>query len=225
MKRIRTTAILALFLAATSLLRAEGNITEQQKQIPDNKGVLVIELPGQKRNVNVAPDSIIPENKNNPDLRSTDQNIILKTRSRDNNPTFPPKPTLNVSGRYYVPAENSPEWVYERLKAETEGIKWENCLDDLTLNRPGDSWDGMSKVFNFQFATTISALSFLTFYNKDGLKMEDRGKAFLLTAVVMTIVELANSSGPKNHFCSKNLASSLAGAACGSFLITAGIGF
>ena len=224
MKKFIIPVLLSIFLTATTMVKAEETITEQQKQIPENKGVIIIELPEQKKNVNSAPNSILSKEKNGLNILPGEQNVLIKTKSLDNVPTFPPKTRLNFQHKYYIPGEGTAEWISEGLKNKNEGIMWESCWDDLTINRPGDSWNDLSKVFNFQFATTVSALGVIYFKHFDGLILEDRGKAFIITAVIMTLIELSTLS-PKDHFCAKDFAAGLAGAACGSFVITIGFGF
>ena len=223
MKKVEIAALLTILFLTTSLAIAEGTITEQQKQIPENKGVIIIELPEQKKNVNIAPGSIMPRDKGL--IQPAEQNVILKTNSLDNEQTFPAKPKYNFGGRYYIPLEGSSDWIAEKVRNTIQGISWDSCCDDLFINRPGDSWNDTSKVFNFQFATAISSLAFIYFNKTDGKKLEDRGKAYCATAVHMALIEWSNASSSKNHFCAKNLGAGLAGAACGSFLVTIGSGF
>lgn len=224
MKSAKIAVILAVFFAATTVAFAQSNLTQQQKQIPENKGTIVIEVPEQKKNVNISPDSIQP-GKADPEMEKKEPNIIIKTKSLDNDPTFPERPKLNYEGKYYIPAEGTAEWIMEDLKNRNEGIRWDNGWDDLTINRPGDTWGDITKVFNFQFATTVSTLGFLYFYKVDGLVLEDRAKSFFITSVFMALLELVDATSPKNHFCTKDFGAGLAGALCGSLVITIGFGF
>ena len=224
---MNTPLLTVFFLAMASMLFAEGNLTEQQKQIPDNKGIITIDVPAQKKNVAVAPEKITPPGKNETiiKIQPSDQNTITQTRANENEPTFPLRPKLNYEGKYYIPLEGSTEWILEEVKTKSEGILWENGWDDLFINRPGDSWNDYSKMFNFQFATTVSVLTFLSFNSKDNLALEAHCKSFLVTALLMTALELIDSSSTKQHFCLKDYTGGLAGALAGSFVLTIGFGF
>ncbi|MFH1075013.1 MAG: hypothetical protein V1752_07995 [Candidatus Firestonebacteria bacterium] len=214
-------------LSTTVFALAEEKATEQQKQIPENKGMITIDMPESKKNVTISPEMITPPDKTETIIKilPTDQKIITRTIGTDPEQVFPAKFKLNFEGKYYIPAEGTTEWYTEAVKNNKEGIKWENFSDDLFINRPGDTWNDLSKMFYFQFATTVSSLAFLSFAQTDGLKTEGRIKGFLLTAAIVTGLEIINSTHPKQHFCAKNFAAGLTGSLCGSFVLTAGFGF
>ena len=218
---------MSIIMSAAVCLHAEGQATEQQKQMPENKGIITIDIPESKKNVTVAPGGITPVGKSETILRTqpTDDKTITRTPGTDNEQVFPKKHKLNFEGKYYIPQEGTPEWYEESVLNNREGIKWESFSDDLFIVRPGDSWTDLSKTFNFQFATAVSSLAFIAFTHTDNLKTEGRFKGFLLTAALMTGLEAINSTAPKQHFCAKNLTASIAGSLCGSFVLTIGFGF
>ncbi|OGF48881.1 MAG: hypothetical protein A2231_07720 [Candidatus Firestonebacteria bacterium RIFOXYA2_FULL_40_8] len=221
--------IVSVLLSAVIFAQGEdkGRITVEQKQMPENKGMITIDIPESKKNVNVSPEKITPPDKTETIIKtnSSDEKAIIRTPASDNEKTFPGKPKLNYQGKYYIPQEGTTEWFAEANKNNTEGIKWESFCDDIFINRPGDTWTDMTKTFNFQFATTVSALAFLSFTQVDNLKTEARFKGFLVTTAIITGLELINSSHPNQHFCAKNFTAGVAGSLCGSFVLTVGFGF
>ena len=196
---------------------------EEQKKLPETQGLITIDTPELKKNMNLpeAPVKSAPAIK----IQPPRQNTVTKVIGTDIEMVFPSKPKLNFQGKYYIPAEDTTEWYDEAVKNNRQGIRWDDFCDDLFIVRPGDTWYDFPKVFNFQLAATVSSLAFVGFTQNSGSKSEGRLKSLVFTTALVTVIELLNSTNPKQHFCAKNLAAGVTGSLFGSYILTAGFGF
>lgn len=117
--------------------------------------------------------------------------------------------------------ENSVEWLAESFKGEKN--MYDSFFEDLFNNKPGDSWNDYQKYFEFTLSAIAGYGSFILYASKDNLLGEARLKSIATISIFVIAIELIESvTNNKSHFCAKDIAAGISGAAIGGAIITLG---